>query len=127
MNGHGEKLTRRQEFAIVALLENDSIREAATQAGVADSTLRRWMQLPAFRRAFREAKSDLVEVSTRRLLRFMNTAAAKLEKIMNDPQAPLAVQLSAAVKILERGSDANWEQNIQSRIEELERQQRERP
>jgi transposase len=125
--GHGSKLGRRKELLIASLLQTDTIAEAAAQAGVSVPTVSRWMKLPEFQKAYREAVQDLVDRATRRLVRSMDGAAGKLERIMNDPQTPVGVQLSAAVKILERGSDANWEENIKSRIDELERQQLERP
>lgn len=39
MAGHGEKLSRKQEQAITALLVAPSIIEAATQAGIGEHTL----------------------------------------------------------------------------------------
>ena len=38
--GHGEKLSRKQEQAVVALLTMPTIRKAAEKAGVGERTLR---------------------------------------------------------------------------------------
>ena len=46
MKGHGEKLTRKMDAAIVALLTHATIPAAARNCGVAEVTLWRWLQLP---------------------------------------------------------------------------------
>lgn len=61
MNGHGEKLSRKQEQAIAALLESRTVEAAAKAAGVSCSTLKRWLRLPGFRAAYRHARRELVE------------------------------------------------------------------
>jgi hypothetical protein len=44
MTGHGEKLSRKQDQAITALVTWPSITEAAAQCGLAEVTLRRWLK-----------------------------------------------------------------------------------
>jgi len=44
MIGHGEKLNRKQEAAIGALLTCSSLPEAAIAVGVSQSSLRRWLK-----------------------------------------------------------------------------------
>src|SRR5690349_516513 len=61
MAGHGEKLNRKQEAAIAALLTAPTVTAAAGQAGVGERTLRRWLASPDFRTAYRQARRDLVE------------------------------------------------------------------
>jgi hypothetical protein len=48
MKGHGEKLSRKQEHTIAALLTAPSVAEAAQSAGVGEPTLYRWLKEPAF-------------------------------------------------------------------------------
>ena len=48
MVGHGQKLGRKKEAAIAALLTNRSVDEAARAAGVGATTLWRWLKLPEF-------------------------------------------------------------------------------
>jgi transposase-like protein len=43
-SGHGEKFSRRMKAAIVALLEQPTIPEAAKAAGVSYTSLWRWLQ-----------------------------------------------------------------------------------
>jgi hypothetical protein len=67
MSGHGEKLSRRQEAAIAALLSESTHAAAAGKAGIGESTLRRWLHLPAFRATYRRARRELVEAAVGRI------------------------------------------------------------
>jgi len=61
MEGHGQKLTSKQEALIAALLTEPTYAAAAAKAGVGETTLYRWLQLPPFRTAYRQARRELVE------------------------------------------------------------------
>ena len=58
MRGHGQKFTRKQEVLIAALLTEPTCEAAAQKAGVAPSTLYRWLQLPVFRAAYDRARQE---------------------------------------------------------------------
>ena len=62
-NGHGEKLSRKQEQAIVALLQHATIRAAAAAVPVNERTLRAWMRDPAFAAAYAQARRELLDVA----------------------------------------------------------------
>jgi hypothetical protein len=61
VGGHGQKLTSKQEALIAALLTEPNHAAAAIKAGVGKTTLYRWMRLPEFRAAYRQARRELVE------------------------------------------------------------------
>jgi hypothetical protein len=61
VNGHGQKLTARAEALIAALLTESTHANAADKAGVSETTVRRWLRRPAFRRAYKRARRQLVE------------------------------------------------------------------
>jgi hypothetical protein len=61
VEGHGQKLTSKQESVIAALLTEPNYAAAAAQAGVGPTTLYRWLHLPAFRAAYRQARREVVE------------------------------------------------------------------
>jgi len=48
MTGHGAKFSRKKEEAIVALLIQRNVEEAAKSIGVSTQTLVWWMKLPEF-------------------------------------------------------------------------------
>ena len=56
MKGHGSKASRQRDEAILALLSQRSIEEAARVAGVAPNTLRRWLKEPEFDSACRSCR-----------------------------------------------------------------------
>ena len=58
MSGHGEKLTRKQDAAIGALLSQPTISAAAQSVGLGEATLRRWLKDPGFLAAYRSAYSS---------------------------------------------------------------------
>jgi hypothetical protein len=53
---HGGKIRRRKEEAIVALLKQRNVEDAARVAGIGTTTLYRWMKDPLFAGAWREAR-----------------------------------------------------------------------
>jgi hypothetical protein len=61
--GHGEKLTRKMEQAVAALLSESTIAKAAAKAGVSERTLRTWKKRPDFQAAYRAAQRDIYEES----------------------------------------------------------------
>ena len=67
MAGHGEKLSRKMEQAIAALLSAPTISEAAKIAGIGERTLLRWMKDPLFSNAYRAARCDTVSFVIGRL------------------------------------------------------------
>jgi hypothetical protein len=78
--GHGEKLSRKQEQAIAALLGELSVRAAAEKVGVNECTLRNWLKQPAFASAYRAARRQIVEVAVAGLQRLTLQAVEQLNK-----------------------------------------------
>ncbi len=61
LTGHGQKLTRKQEEVIAALLTERTYAAAAAKAGVGERTIYRWLLLPDFCIAFEKAKQESVK------------------------------------------------------------------
>ncbi len=61
LTGHGQKLTRKQEEVIAALLTERTYAAAAAKAGVGERTIYRWRLLPDFCIAFEKAKQESVK------------------------------------------------------------------
>jgi hypothetical protein len=81
MSGHGEKLSRRQEAVIAALLGEPTHAAAAAKAGIGEATLRRWMKLPRFSAAYRLARRDLVRGAIERLQASVGHAVDALSSV----------------------------------------------
>jgi signal transduction histidine kinase len=61
VKGHGQKLTRKQEAVIAALLAHPSIDAAARTAGVSPRTVKNYLAYEPFKRAYAEARRRGIE------------------------------------------------------------------
>ena len=86
MIGHGAKFGRKKE-AIAALLIQRNVEEAARSIGIATRTLLRWMRIPEFQSAYREARRAAYGQSIARLQQATSAAVSTLLKIMVDTNA----------------------------------------
>lgn len=98
--GHGEKLTRKQEQAIAALLAHPTLEAAAQAAGIGKNTLWRWTQNPAFKTSFHEAKARVLDSTVNRLQNASGEAVETLRRALSSGN-PLA-EIKAAEIILEQ-------------------------
>src|SRR5262245_36810844 len=80
MAGHGEKLTRRQEAAVAALLSEPTVEKAAKKVGVSEKTLRNWSRDPAFQELLSQARLAILERTIGRVLMTQEKAVETLEK-----------------------------------------------
>jgi hypothetical protein len=100
MMGHGAKFGRKKEETIAALLSQRNMEEAARTAGIGIKTLLRWLQLPEFQEAYRDARRAAFSQSIARLQQASSAAAATLLKIMVDPTTPASCRIRAADSVL---------------------------
>jgi hypothetical protein len=121
MIGHGTKFGRKKEETIAALLSQRNIEEAARFVNIGTKTLLRWLQLPEFEKAYREARRAAFSQSIARLQQASSAAAATLLKIMVDPSAPAASRIRAADSVLGHAAKAIEIEDIEARVSELER------
>jgi hypothetical protein len=121
MKGHGAKFGRKQEEAIVALLTQRNIDEAAKAAGIAPNTLLKWMKEPEFDTAYREARRATFRQSVARLQQASGAAVSTLLKIMVDATAPHSTRVRAADSVLDHAAKAIEIEDIEVRVSELER------
>jgi hypothetical protein len=116
MTGHGAKFGRKKEEAIVALLTNRTIEEAARSIGVDPKTLLRWMKEPEFDAAYRAAKRAAFGQSIARLHHLSSAAVSTLGKIMLDSATTPATRVRAADSILDHTAKAIEIKDIGSRV-----------
>ena len=121
MAGHGAKFGRKKDEAIAALLSQRNVEEAARVAGVGTRTLLRWLQIPEFQIAYREARRGAFGQSVARLQQASSAAASTLLKIMLDQNAPASTRVRAADSVLDHAAKAIELEDIEARLSELER------
>jgi hypothetical protein len=121
IEGHGSKFSRKKEEAIHALCTQRNMEEAARAANVGKRTLVRWMKLPEFREAYREARREAVSQANARMQQASSAAVSTLLKIMVDAAAPPAARVRAAHRILDGAKQAIELEDIEVRLAALER------
>ena len=121
MTGHGAQFGRKKEAAIAALLSHRSIEDAAQAINVAPRTLLRWLQLPEFKAAYREARREGVNQAIARMQQATGAAGTVALKLMTDPNVPAAVRLRAAECVFDRAFKGIELEDIEARVSELER------
>ena len=121
MTGHGAKSDRKQEQAILALLTHPTIPAAAAACGVADKTLWRWMQVPAFRDHYRLARRQVLEGAIGTLQQAATEAATALRGLLKAESE--MVRLGACRAILEQAIKGADLLDLQERIAALEAHQ----
>jgi hypothetical protein len=130
MTGHGAKFGRKKEEAIVALLTHRNVEDAARAVGVGATTLLRWLKLPEFQKAFRQARRLAYGQGLARLQQASGAAVTTLLKLLMDTNVPPAVRARASYYILTLSRQWMETDDIDARVAELEeaadRAQRER-
>src|SRR5258705_934255 len=120
MAGHGTKFGRKMEDAIAALLIEGNVDGAARAAGIGTRPLLRWLQLPEFQKAFRDARRAAFSQSIARLQQGASAAATTLLKTMIDPNTPASVRIRAAECVMNHAMKAIEIEDIEARVTALE-------
>jgi len=120
MAGHGEKYSRKQEDAIIALLTKPTIPEAAVAVGIGESTLWRWMKDPDFNERYREARCKAFQQAINQLQQASGEAVQTLREVAADSQAPASSRVSAAKSILELAIKSVEMEEIVERVKKIE-------
>jgi hypothetical protein len=115
------KFTRKKEEAIAALMTQRNVEEAARAAGIGHQTLLRWLRLPEFQDAYREARRAAFGQSIARLQHASSAAVSTLLKVMVDPSAPASSRVRAADCVLDHTMKAIEIEDIEVRVAALER------
>jgi hypothetical protein len=114
------QLGRKKEEAIVALLSQRSVEEAARIVNVPARTLYRWLKEPEFNAAYREARRAAFSQSVARLQQMSAAAVSTLGKIMVDASAPAASRVRAAHSVLDHAAKAIEIEDLEARLAALE-------
>ena len=116
----GLKLSRKQETAIVALVSQPTIKDAAIAAGVNEATIFRWLQKKEFQEAYRAARRESVKQAIARLQQTTSEAVDTLSDVMRSATNFPTARVSAAKAILDFAMKAVELEDLTLRVEELE-------
>ena len=121
MGAKTSNFTRKKEKAIAALLTTDTVEQAANVAGIAESTLYRWLKDPTFLEQYRKARKAAVDQAISTLQERANKAAKALIDIAEDQEMPPSTRVAAAREILQTSIKGVERDDFERRLEELER------
>ena len=111
-----------QEQAIIALLNEPTVRKAASVVGVNEKTIHRWLEDPVFSTAYRKARRQAFNQAISICHRFTPVALQTLAKILVSDKATDSSRVSAANAILKYGRDSIELDDLAERIGTLEAQ-----
>jgi hypothetical protein len=135
--GHGEKLSRKKEQAIAALLVSPTLSIAAEKVGVHERTLFRWLKNEDFKAEYQRLRRECVTAATAKLQSAMGKAVDAMLEILEAEETRFfqkdgevtdsrdvvawGPRLGAAKTILEMGLKGLELEDIERRVSELER------
>jgi hypothetical protein len=120
-NGAQDTLSPRKVLAIQALLSHPTQKEAALAAGISETTLWRYMKKDEdFKRGLREAGNYAVSHAALRLQRASGDAVTVLEEVMRDKEVSASARIAAAKVVYDNANRAVENNELASRIEEME-------
>ncbi len=115
-----KRLSTKKHRAIAALLTESSTEAAAVTAGVAASTIYRWLQTDAqFCRALAEAETAVVADAAREIATASREAITILRAVFRDKTARPRDKVAAANSILSHLPSVRLLGSIEAAIEEL--------
>src|ERR1039458_3990060 len=121
MSGNVTELKPKQEEAIMALLSNRTVEDAARVVKITPRTLYRWLNEPGFDAAYRQARRTAFSQCTARLQQASRAAVSVLLRVLTDRATPAAVQVRAADSVLNHAAKSMEIEDIEARVAELER------
>ncbi|WP_303973924.1 replication protein [Streptococcus merionis] len=118
--GTTDKLTPKQEKFLLALMTSKTIDEATQKAGIARTTGYNYMKSLTFRRAYRKARTDIVQQTTALLQSASIEAVEVLREIMLDKSVSPYARQQSAQTVLTMAYKAHEVENVLEVVEELE-------
>lgn len=113
-------LSSKQQKALTELLAQPSVKAAAVSAGVSEASLWRWLQVPAFQEALRQARGRVLECTLTALQSASQQAVETLTTIMKDSLAHPTARVSAARTVLEMTIKGREILEVEARLAALE-------
>jgi hypothetical protein len=125
--GHGAKPEAVRERAILALLSERTIEQAAQRAGVNERRLRRWQtEDDAFKAAYDQARLATFQAAMNRIHALTGRAVDTLEDLLGETKHP-AVRLGAARTVAEIGIHQHDAEAILRKLDDAQQQRSTRP
>ncbi len=118
------ELTFRQQSALPIVASSPSITQAASDSGIGESTLRRWLEDATFRDELARLRQQSVNLARQEIQGLMLRSISVIAGAMTDPDP--AIRLRAARYALSFAAQISEAENLRSEIRSLEEALRER-
>jgi len=112
-------LSTRQQRAIPIILASKTITAGVKKAGIKRETFYKWIREPAFKAAFTEQRQEIIELALHELKTSASEAVSVLRELLKAEGE--SVRLRTAQTILDNVLKSIELENIEKRVEELER------
>ncbi len=119
------ELSRKQQKLIAALLEANTLTEAARAAGMSDDTARRYLAEPHVKAAYDAASKRMFDEALQGLQNSISLARQTLTRNLGE-EAPPAQQVAAAKILLDKALEVSAIAALEQRLTELEKKLSER-
>lgn len=116
----------RRNRALEALLNSRTRSEAAKLAGVAESTMRRYLHEDDFRREYESRQGEILDDAVSNAKRTLSQSLETLSNIMDDREVAPSVRMSAARSLFDSKIKLIETQDLIEKIEKFEEWRRER-
>lgn len=114
-----EELTPIQNQALCLLAAGYNKQEVASRTEINTRTLARWEKEPNFKKKLKEAVAKTYDSTIAELVAGSREAAKKLKNIIDDPDVPSRVKVTAIQVLLNNAAKAK-ESLLEERLENLE-------
>jgi len=114
-------LSRKKQEAIVALLSQKNVDEAARSVDMPARTLYRWMKEEEFDAALRDAQRATFKQAVARLSQMCPAAVTTLGRVMADPNTPASTRGRVALGVVTHTTKAIEIEDVEARVSKLER------
>jgi hypothetical protein len=115
------QLSPKQETAIGALIAQHSISDAAISAKIGKRTLWRWLRMENFKRAYLDARREVVTQAIVKIQAGMTGAVGTLLEVMKDQTSSPSARVSAARTLLDFGLKSIEIEELELRVEAIEK------
>ena len=120
MSGHGEKMSKKREEFIAAMLTESTFRDVGLKIGIDERTARRWYRDPEIQSEIIARRSEIIDQTMAKLIDKLGDAVDTLSQNLGATQD--SVQVAAARAIITFALKAREDAHVLSRLDELERQ-----
>lgn len=115
-----QELTTSQLKFVHAMLENNTIREAAQHAKISERTAYRYLNTPLVKDAIDTARTEIFETSMSEMKHAVKQAVRTLKRHLNNDETPPNAQIRAAQIIIEQTIELQKISTLEKQIADIE-------